>query len=136
MREKEGLSYSTYSYFSANPLDASASFGAGAIFAPQNRERVERAIREELERALAQGFGAAEFEAAKKGLLEARRVQRGQDAALAGRLSNYLYLGRSFAWDTELENRIAALKPDEVRDALRRHLDLKKLSFLKVGDFK
>mgnify|MGYP003896807939 CR=1 FL=1 len=32
--------------------------------------------------------------------------------------------------------RIAALKPDEVRDALRRHLDLKNLSVLKAGDFK
>ena len=136
VREKEGLSYSTFSQLNAGAQDAAGSFGVSAIYAPQNRERVERAIREELERALAQGFDAAEFEAAKKGLLEARRVQRGQDAALAGRLSNYLYLGRSFAWDTQLENSIAALKPDQVRDALRHHLDLKKLSFLKAGDFK
>ncbi len=136
VREKEGLSYSTYSHFSANAQDPAAGFGVSATYAPQNRERIERAIREELERALAQGFGEAEFEAARKGLLEARRVARGQDSALAGRLSNYLYLGRTFAWDTALEKRIAALKPDEVRDALRRHLDLKKLSVLKAGDFK
>ena len=107
-----------------------------AIYAPQNRDRVERAVREELERALAQGFSDAEFEAAKNGLLEARRVQRGQDGAVAGRLANYLYLGRTFAWDIELEQRIGALKPDAVRDALRRHLDLKNLSVLKAGDFK
>ena len=136
VREKEGLSYSTYSQLSAGQQDAAGSFGVSAIYAPQNRERVERAIREELERALAQGFDDAEFEAAKKGLLEARRVQRGQDSALAGRLSNYLYIGRTFAWDVELEARLAALKPAEVRDALRRHLDLKKLSVLKAGDFK
>jgi zinc protease len=136
VREKEGLSYSTYSYFSADALDPAGSFGVSAIYAPQNRERVERAIREELERALAGGFTEAEFEAAKKGLLEARRVQRGQDGALAGRLSNYLYYGRTFAWDVELERRIAALKPIDVRDALRRHIDPKKLSVLKAGDFK
>jgi zinc protease len=136
VREKEGLSYSTYSLFSANAQDAAASFGVSSIFAPQNRERVERAIREELARALAQGFSEAEVDAAKKGLLEARRVQRGQDGALAGRLANYLYLGRTFAWDMALEARIAALKPDEIRDALRRHLDLAKLSFLKAGDFR
>jgi len=136
VREKEGLSYSTYSGFSASPQDAAGSFGVSAIYAPQNRDRVERAIREELERALAQGFDPAEFEAAKKGLLEARRVQRGQDAALAGRLANYLFIGRTFAWDIDFEKRIAALTPDEVRDALRRHLDLKKLSFLKAGDFR
>lgn len=136
VREKEGLSYSTYTYFSAGAQDAAGSFGISAIYAPQNRERVERAIREELERALAQGFGEAEFEAAKKGLLEARRVARGQDSGLAGRLSSYLYLGRTFAWDVDLERRIAALKPDEVRDALRRHLALTKLSVLKAGDFR
>jgi len=136
VREKEGLSYSTYSYLSADALDTAGSFGVSAIYAPQNRDRVERAIREELERALAQGFGEEEFEAAKKGLLQARRVQRGQDSALAARLGNYLYWGRTFAWDIEFEKRIAALKPDEVRDALRRHIDPKKLSVLKAGDFR
>jgi zinc protease len=136
VREKEGLSYSTYSMFNAGQLDAVGSFGVASIYAPQNRERVERAIREELERALDKGFDAAEVEAAKKGLLEARRVARGQDAALAGRLSNYLYLGRTFAWDVELEKRIAALTPAQVRDALRRHIDPKKFAVLKAGDFK
>jgi len=136
VREKEGLSYSTYSYFYANSQDAAASFGVSAIYAPQNRDRVERAIREELARALGEGFDGAEFEAAKKALLEARRVQRGQDSALAGRLANYLYLGRTFAWDIELEKRIAALTPAQVRDALRRRIDLKNLSVLKAGDFK
>jgi zinc protease len=136
VREKEGLSYSTYSMLNAGQLDAAGSFGVSAIYAPQNRERVERAIREELERALDKGFEPAEVEAAKKGLLEARRVQRGQDSALAARLANYLYLGRTFAWDVALEKRIAELTPAEIRDALRRHIDLKKLSVLKAGDFK
>jgi zinc protease len=136
VREKDGLSYSTYSYFSASEQDQAGAFGVSAIFAPQNRERVERGIREELERALAQGFTDAEVDAAKKGILEARRVRRGQDGALAARLSSYVYLGRSFAWDTELEKRLAALTPAEIRDALRRHIDPKKLSVLKAGDFK
>ena len=136
VREKEGLSYSTYASFSAAALDPVSYFGVSSIYAPQNRDRVERAIREELERALAQGFGDAEFEAGKKGLLEARAVARSTDRGIAGRLSNYLFLGRTFAWDIDFEKKIAALKPDEVRDALRRHLDLKKLSVLKAGDFR
>ncbi|HET7298769.1 MAG TPA: insulinase family protein, partial [Burkholderiales bacterium] len=51
VREKEGLSYSTYTTFSSSALDEAASFRVGSIFAPQNRGRVERAIREEIERA-------------------------------------------------------------------------------------
>jgi len=136
VREKDGLSYSTYSTLSAGPLDAAGTFGLSAIFAPQNRERVENALREELARALERGFSDAEFAGAQKGMLEARRLARAQDRGLAARLSNYLYLERTFAWDVDFEKRIASLTPVEVRDALRRHIDPKKLSVMKAGDFR
>jgi zinc protease len=136
IREKEGLSYSTYSWFSASAQDESASFGASAIFAPANKTRVENALREELARALDAGFTAEEIESGKRGFLEARRLARTQDRALAARLASYLPLGRTLAWDIDFEKRIAALSPDEVRDALRRHLDLNKLSVMTAGDYK
>ncbi len=136
IREKEGLSYSTYSWFSAGQQDAAGSFNLSAIFAPQNKARVERALREELARAMDGGFAAAEVEAGKKSLLEARRLARTQDGALAGRLSNYLFLGRTFAWDVTFEQRIAALTPQQVHDALRRHLEPSRLAVSKAGDFK
>jgi zinc protease len=136
IREKEGLSYSTYTWFRANPLDPEGVFAVSAIFAPQNRARVELAIREELARALRDGFSAEEVEAGKKGLLEARRLARTQDAALADRLARYLFLDRTFAWDIALEERIAALTPDEVLAALRRRLDLERLALVAAGDFR
>jgi len=135
IREKEGLSYSTYTWFSASPLDPVANFWVSAIFAPENKARVERAVREELERALREGFGGEEVASAKKGLLESRRLARTQDAQLAARLTHYLHLERTFAWDIELERRIAELTPDAVRDALRRHLELERLAVTKAGDF-
>jgi len=136
IREKEGLSYSTYTWFSASPLDPVANFWVSAIFAPQNKARVERAVREELERALREGFGGEEVAAAKKGLLESRRLARTQDGALVARLAPYLHLERRFAWDIDFERRIAALTPGELRDALRRHLDLARLAVTMAGDFK
>jgi zinc protease len=136
VREKEGLSYSTYSSFNASPLDEAASFRVAAIFAPQNRARVEKAMREELERAVQQGFTADEVSAGKQGLLEARRLARTQDRALAGRVAYYLYLKRTFAWDIDLERKIAALTPAQVSAALRKHIDPAKLSLVMAGDFK
>jgi len=136
IREKEGLSYSTYTGFSASPLDAAAVFRVASIFAPQNKARVERAIREELARAQRDGFGADEVAAAKKGLLEARYLARTQDDALAERLTRYLFLGRTFAWDVDFERRIAALTPAEVGAALRRHLALERLAVVTAGDFR
>jgi zinc protease len=136
VREKEGLSYSTNSSFGASPFDASAWFRVSAIFAPQNRARVETAIREEMARAVKGGFTAEEVAAGKKGLLEQRRLARTQDRALAGRIASYLFLGRTFAWDIDLENKIAALTPAQVNAALTKYIDPAKLSLVIAGDFK
>ncbi|HEX6320292.1 MAG TPA: pitrilysin family protein [Burkholderiales bacterium] len=136
VREKEGLSYSTFTSFNSSAFDQNSAFRVGSIFAPQNRDRVRLAIREELERAVREGFSAGEVERGKQALLEARRMQRTQDRALAGRLSNYLFVGRTFAWDIEFERRIAELTPAEVRGAVKRHLDPAKLSVITAGDFK
>jgi zinc protease len=93
-------------------------------------------VREELARAIADGFTAEEVESAKRGLLEARRLARAQDSALAARLGMYLFVERTFAWDVDFERRIAALTPQEVQDALRRNIDPAKLAVSKAGDFK
>ena len=136
VREKDGLSYSTYSLFNAGPFDEAASFRVNSIFAPQNRERVEHAIREELGRAVRDGFTPEEVEAGKKALLEARRMARTQDRALASRINNYQFIKRTFAWDIELESKISALTPAEVSAALKKHIDPSKVSLVFGGDFK
>ncbi|HZQ75357.1 MAG TPA: pitrilysin family protein [Burkholderiales bacterium] len=136
VREKEGLSYSTYTTFTSSAFDEAASFRVSSIFAPQNRERVERAIREELERAVREGFSAEEIEAGKKALLQARRMQRTQDRALASRLGAYLFAQRTFEWDRDFEKKIAALSAAEVNAAMRRNLDPARLSVVIAGDFK
>ncbi len=136
VREKEGLSYSTYSSFSANPQDETGLFSLASIFAPSNKGRVEAALREELARALAEGFSAEEVETAKKGFLESRRVARGRDRSLAWRLDMYLFLDRTFAWDIEFEKRIAALTPRDIHEAMKRHIDPAQLSVVKAGDFR
>jgi zinc protease len=136
VREKEGLSYSTYTTFSSSALDESAAFRVASIFAPQNRERVERAIREELTRAVRDGFSAEEVEAGKRSVLEARRLARAQDRALAGRLGHYLFVKRTFAWDVEFEGKIAKLTRAQVNAALKRHIDPSRLSVVVAGDLK
>jgi zinc protease len=136
VREKEGLSYSTYTTFNSSAFDEAASFRVSSIFAPQNRERVERAIREELGRAVSAGFAPAEVESGKLALLEARRMARTQDRSLVSRLGSYLFARRTFAWDIEFEKAISALTPQRVNEAVKRNLDPAKLSIIIAGDFK
>ena len=136
VREKEGLSYSTYTQFTSSAFDESASFRVASIYAPQNRDRVERAIREELARAASEGFSAEEVESGKKAVLEARRMARTQDRALVGRLGSYLFAKRTFEWDIDFESKIAALTPQQVNAAVKRHFDPSQLSVVAAGDFK
>jgi zinc protease len=136
VREKEGLSYSTYTTFTSSALDDAAAFRVASIFAPQNRARVEQAIREEIGRAVREGFSADEVEAGKRSVLETRRLARSQDRALASRLGHYLFVKRTFAWDSEFEAKIAALTPQQVNAALRRHIDPARLSVVVAGDLK
>src|SRR6266853_305252 len=135
IREKEGLSYSVGSFLSADSFFQRGSFGLFAIYAPQNRARIEAALAEELRKALAEGFSEDEVEAGKKGLLQARQLARSSDGTVASRLASYLVLGRTFAWEEEQERRIAAMTPKAVTEALRRYVDPARLSVVKAGDF-
>lgn len=135
IRERDGLSYSVGSFLSADSFHRKGSFGVYAIYAPQNRLRLEAAVMEELRKVLAEGFTTEETENARKGLLQARQVSRTQDASVAGRLVSYLALDRTLQWDIDFERRIASMTPQEVLEALRRHIDLSRLSLVKAGDF-
>ena len=135
IREKEGLSYSVGSTLTPGTLDAAGEFGVSAIYAPQNRARVESEIKDVVRNALRDGFSAVEVAEAKKGYLALRKLGRTHDGALVVRLANNLYLGRSFAWEADFDTRIAALTPREIQDALNKYLDPEKLSIVKAGDF-
>jgi zinc protease len=97
---------------------------------------VEAAFRDEVERAVKAGFDAQEVEAAKKGWLQSRNVQRSQDAALAMRLIGHAHEKRTVAYEDELEKKVAALTVDEVNAALRRHLNPAMISVFRAGDFR
>ena len=51
-------------------------------------------------------------------------------------LATNLELDRTFAYTRDLERRIAALTPDEVRTAFRKHIDPRKIVIVRAGDFK
>jgi zinc protease len=135
IRQRDGLSYSVSSNLSAGPLDEVGAFVAYAIYAPQNAEKLEAALREELSSVLEKGFTPRELNRARGGLLKYRETGRANDGGLARMLASYLYYGRTLEFDAALEQRMANLKPDDVRQALARHVDVKKLTVVKAGDF-
>ncbi|MEK6324303.1 MAG: insulinase family protein, partial [Acidobacteriota bacterium] len=136
IRQKEGLSYGVGSSLNASALDKNGQFTANAIYAPQNVTKLEAAIKEEIARALKDGFTPDEVAAAKSGYLQSQQLNRAQDAGLGRRLASYRFLNRTLAWDADFEKKIAALTPGEIAAAMRRHIDPSKLTIVKAGDFK
>jgi zinc protease len=135
IRQQEGLSYGVTSSFSAAALDQRANFTVTAISHPQNSARVAQAAREEMERLGRDGVSDAELARAKAGYLQQLKVTRTNDEVLAGMLNSLLFNRRTFAYYSELENKIASLTPEQVSEAFRQHIDLQKLVIISAGDF-
>ncbi|MEY4767082.1 MAG: hypothetical protein RI907_3755 [Pseudomonadota bacterium] len=135
IREKEGLSYSVFSGVQWNPHERNAEWSASAIFAPQNRAKVEQAFQEEVARALKDGFNQAEFEAGRRGLLNFRRLGRAQDGRLASALAGNLELGRTFEVAARVDAALQALTLEQVNAALRKYLQPSQFVTGAAGDF-
>jgi zinc protease len=135
IRQKEGLSYGVGSFLHWDRDVNASEFGAYAIYAPQNRAKVETAFKEEMARVLKEGFSAEEVKAASGALLQSRRLGRAQDAGLAGLLADYMRLGRTMAFSAASDAAIASATPESLLAALRRHIDPANLTLVFAGDF-
>ena len=113
-----------------------ATFSIGGIAAPQNLLKAEQSLRDELERARRDGFTATEVADARQGLLQARLLERSEDAAVAGAWAWKLDLGRSFSFSQAFEARIAEATPEQVNAAFRKYIDPAKMTFVLAGDAK
>jgi zinc protease len=136
LREKEGLSYGAGTVLHVDAVDDSAGFLGYAISNPANAPKVEVGFKEEVSKAVAQGFTQAEVDAAKQGLLQAREQQRAQDESVAGMLLGHLEHGRAFAWEGALDGKLQGLSAAQVSEALKRFIDPSKFIYVKAGDFK
>jgi len=136
LRQKDGLSYGVGSGVSLGSRERYSTFTIGGLSAPQNVNRAEQAVREEMERALKEGFTAAEVEDAKKGLLQARTLNRSQDPVVAGAWISNLDLGRTFAFSKQFEERLRTVTPEQVNAAFRKYIDPARMTFVIAGDAK
>ncbi len=136
IREREGLSYGTGTGFDLSSEDAYGAWSVYAIFAPQNREKIEAALRDEVAKALKDGFTAKELEEAKTALLSKRRLSLAQDGAVAGMLVRQSRLGRTFERERQLDQAIQKAELQQVNEVLRRYFKLEAFQMVYAGDFK
>jgi zinc protease len=136
VRQKEGLSYGVGSFLGADSFDPRSSLTVFAICNPTNTPKVVSVIREELDRLLKDGITPHELEQAKSGYLQHQQVSRTRDSSLTSTLCDTAHTGRTMKYYADLERKINALTPEQVNEALRKHLDANRLVVVSAGDFR
>jgi zinc protease len=136
VRNREGLSYSVSSAFSA-PADGDAAvFSASAIANPGNMPKVEASFIDELTRTLERGFTAEELASAKKSLHDDRVGGRSSDGGVLNLIAAREAYDRTLAWDAELDAKLEALTVEQINAAFRRYVTAAMVSIVKGGDFR
>ncbi|QWP77938.1 insulinase family protein [Lysobacter sp. K5869] len=139
IRQKDGLSYGVSSGLTADDSrdgrDDAGSWGIQAIAAPQNLDKVERAMREELTRLADGGVAADELRDAVSGLLTQREQARASDATVATALSRNLFFDRTMQYNADLDAKLKGLTVESVNAAIKRHLKPQDFSVYLAGDF-
>jgi zinc protease len=139
IRQKEGLSYGVASDIRADDSragkDDAGYLSIQAIAAPQNMDKVEAAVREELARLVKDGITADELRDGVSGTLAERQQARAEDGSVAGMLADQLYFGRDMKFTAELDARIQALTLEQVNAAIGKYLNPEALSVYIAGDF-
>lgn len=134
LRQKEGLSYGVGSHVTLPKFGNRAVWNATAIVAPQNLARAEVCMREEIARALKDGFTETEVREAIKGILQYRAVNRAQDDYLAHSWLQFMELGFDFGFSRDYEEKLSRLTLDDVNKALRKMIDEKNITYVLAGD--
>jgi zinc protease len=135
LRQKEGWSYGCGSQLSVDSQDETSQFLIYAFCNPDVIDKLDKGALEELNRILKTGVTAEELTLAKTAYLEELKVDRGKDASLAEQLRVGLYLGRTFAYQAELEKKFAGVTVQDVNRALSAHLSPGRLVIVRAGDF-
>ncbi len=135
IRQKDGLSYTVAAGLDASPFEALGSLQFFAIYAPQNRAKVQADFDEELARFVKDGITPAELSEAKQAILAQRATTRTSDGAVAGGWVAKLDQDRTFAWSADQDAKLAALTVDQVNAAIRKWIAPARINWSVAGTF-
>ena len=134
LRQKDGLSYGTFSQINARPIDRVGLFFAGAICAPQNAEKAMAAMLEEIDKLMRDEVPAAELADAKRSYAAGWDGRIAEDDFVADELAQGLYLDRSFEHWRKINDKIQTLTAAELHAVARKYLKPDKLARVRAGD--
>jgi zinc protease len=131
VREKRGLAYSVYSYFS--PALQPGPFTIGLQTQKEQTETALLVVRETLDRFLAEGPTEAELTAAKANLVGGFALRIDSNRKILDYLSLIGFYRLPIDYLDRWTERVQAVTVQQVRDAFARHVKTQSLSTVVVG---
>ncbi|KMQ59292.1 peptidase M16 [Chryseobacterium angstadtii] len=135
LREKDGISYGVGSYLSVPITNDVASWNYYAYLNPTKRDAVEKAVKEEINKALTSGFTQEELDSNKKSYANERKTSLGSDNMLINLVNTKLILGVPLEKFDDQNAKIQNLKLAEVNAALKKYLSENNVISVFAGDF-
>ncbi len=136
IRQEEGLSYYVGSNISVDAFEDAAAFRARAIYNPENREALEAAFFDVIQKVIDEGFTQEELDAAKKGIKQSNQVSRAQDESLLTLINNNQVFDRDMLWYEKYDQALQDLSLEDINGVFRKYIKPEKMSLVKAGDFK
>ncbi|MDO4230660.1 MAG: pitrilysin family protein [Lautropia sp.] len=136
LREQESISYGAYATLSAQRDINDATIAIRAILAPANLMRLEKALAEEIDKTLKEGFTQQELDSARGALQDLRKQYLSGEGNVSGLLVSNLYWDSTMKRWTDYDEKLAKLTLDDVNAAFRKWFDPKKSLTIGAGSFK
>ena len=136
LRQKDGLSYGTRSFLRSDSFDATSTFFAFAICAPQNAGKAMAGMTEELNRLLQRGVDGKELSDGKQKYKAQFETTLASDDYVVELLEESLNVGRKLEFYDALNAKVQALSPAQVAATLAKYVKPDALVKIKAGDIK
>ena len=131
VREKRGLSYSTYSYFL--PLARPGPFLMGLQTRNDQADQARDVMIQTLERFIAEGPSEDELRAAKKNLTGGFPLRIAENSDIVGYLAVIGFYGLPLDYLDRFIERIESVSAEQIRDAFARRVQPERLDIVVVG---
>nr|WP_305050278.1 insulinase family protein [Elizabethkingia bruuniana] len=116
-------------------INDAASWGYYAFLNPTKKDAVDKAVREEIAKALKDGFTDEELKANKQSWQNSRKTGLGNDGTLMGLVNSKLLYDIPLEDYDTLESKVLNINVQQANEALRKYLKTSEMTTLDVGDF-
>lgn len=134
LRHKGGLSYGAGASLRVDDQDKRGSLTGYAICAPQNAVKAQDAMREEIQKWIAEGITDEELTEGKNSYALRFENRLASDRFVVGQLVSGLETGRTFQYHADLLERISRLTRADIQRVLAKRMALSPFFEVKAGD--